>query len=1088
MSIDELPLETFATTPPVPARFDLAPLIEELLARIERRRTIFRATYRFQFTGQCTFAAALEQIPYLHELGISHLYASPYLKARPNSAHGYDVCEHDVINPELGGEAGLHTLVTALREHGMGHIVDIVPNHTSATTFNPLWADVLENGRNSPYSNFFDIDWEPVKEELHDKVLLPILGQQYGDVLEGGQLILNFQDGGFTINYFDNRLPIGSRMYLPILSHNLDDLRTTLGPTSEECSEYESILNAIGNLPRSTDTLPHEVVIRQREKEIIKRRLRELCARSAEVEAFVQKNVTLFNGVIGDPSSFDQLDSLLNEQPYRLCHWRAASDEINYRRFFDINELAALSMELPEVFLRTHTAIARQLAAGKLDGVRIDHIDGLLAPEQYLWRLQWMYLAETAKVIFREQAGDPFVAADWQQVAPELLQQVSQRLGMPNLSPDDLLAILGDDAPRDLPPVTLDADAPPPTPNLSNRTTLHWPLYVVVEKILGAEEPLPESWPTAGTTGYDFLTTLGGLFISRSGLKEITRTYDLFLKEHIDFDTTAAACKQTILKFAMSSELQMLAQRVNRISEQHRRSRDYTLNTLRHVLREILVCFPVYRTYPGPGGVSDRDRRFTQMAVARAKRKNPTVEPAAFDFIQDLLLLKHPPGSTPEAIRERELFAGRFQQVTSPVMAKGVEDTAFYVYCPLASANEVGGEPRQPVRSVEQFHRENIDRSEHNPFALLATSTHDTKRSEDVRSRITVLSEIPSRWRKRINHWSRTNRALVREIDGLRAPSRNDEYLFYQTLVGAWPIDVPTAEQLAELTARMQQYMEKASHEAKQRTSWITPNVGYDAALREFIAGALAPTGKKNRFLTDFVSFHEEILDYGLYTALSQTTLKLTSPGVPDIYQGQELWDFSLVDPDNRRPVDYSLRRWLLGEVRTALTGPADERTAFVSHLGHHPRDSRSKLIITSALLQLRGQFPDLFTRGRYLPLQADGSQAGNVVSFARQFTPADGSPQALVVVVPRSIARLMERLAIPDDPTRAPLGERAWEETTVSLSEPLGSTWTNVFTGASLRTDFTDTPVADLLNDFPVAVLLASERSPRGVAASTTR
>jgi (1->4)-alpha-D-glucan 1-alpha-D-glucosylmutase len=520
----------------------------------------------------------------------------------------------------------------------------------------------------------------------------------------------------------------------------------------------------------------------------------------------------------------------------------------------------------------------------------------------------------------------------------------------------------------------------------------------------------------------------------------------------------------------MASELQMLAHRLNRISEQHRRSRDFTLNMLRHALRDILANFPVYRTYVGPSGVSDRDRRFVQMAIARARRRNPAIDPAVFEFTRQVLLLEHPEGLNERAIREREAFAARFQQVTSPVMAKGMEDTTFYVYCPLLSTNEVGGDPRMPTCSLADFHRENCERQAKKPQSLLATSTHDTKRSEDVRARISVLAELPGRWKQTVNRWARLNRRHSQEVDGLPAPSRNDEYVFYQTLVGVWPLSPPGADELHALAERLQQYMQKVGHEAKERTSWINPNAAYDQAVSSFIAETLRPS-RRNRFLADVAEFHDQIIDYGLYSALSQVVLKLTCPGVPDLFQGQERWDFSLVDPDNRRTVDYEQRRWLLGEIQAAAENAAGLQQ-MARQLAIAPHDSRAKMFVTWRLLSLRQQHPELFLAGDYVPLQVQGQEQRHVVAFARRYSAGTGQQQTLIVVAPRLIGQLLEKRTWEIGQPRAPLGEAVWADTEVVIPFSLQESTTNALSGDLVEARGETLRVAELLAHYPAAVL----------------
>lgn len=592
-------------------------------------------------------------------------------------------------------------------------------------------------------------------------------------------------------------------------------------------------------------------------------------------------------------------------------------------------------------------------------------------------------------------------------------------------------------------------------------------MFVLVEKILGPDEPLPESWPVSGTSGYDFLNSLSGLFVVPQGYAEIVRTYDRFLDEPSDLNQVEYESKLLILRVAMASELQMLAHRLNRISEQHRRSRDFTRNNLRLAIREVLACFPVYRVYPGREGISDRDRRFVSLAVARARRRNPAFDPAVYEFLRSVLLLNHPPGLSPEQIAEREVFTGKFQQVTSPVMAKGVEDTAFYVHVPLVSINEVGADPRRPATSVAEFHESNRQRNLRLPRAMLATSTHDTKRSEDLRARLHVLSEMPRQWRTAINRFARSNKRFVRDCGGEPAPSRNDEYLYYQSLLGAWPLKLPDAQERKVLSERLAQYMEKATREAKQRTSWINPNQEYDTAVREFVIQTLRDS-PRNRFLKDLLALHSQIVPAGQYNALAQLALKLLSPGIPDIYQGQELWDYSLVDPDNRRGVDYAQRQWLLTEIRGWDALPAEERRRRVVSLGRAWADSRLKLLVTHRLLTLRRDRRELFIHGHYVPLETSGPLAQHLVglSWRRE---AD-QPLEVLAVIPRQLSALLANR--PDDQSGPLWIEGAWSETGVALPEDSRCAFRCLFTGRTYMPEQGSLPVAPLLEDFPLAVL----------------
>jgi len=1099
---------------------DLAELKRLVESTVEAtvRRTIERranpwATYRLQFHAGFTFHDAAAIVPYLKQLGISHVYASPYTQARAGSKHGYDVCDHAKLNTELGGAEGYRAFVAALREAGIGHILDIVPNHMAAVEDNAWWREVLENGPCSVYSSFFDIDWKPVKDELENRVLIPILGEQYGDALESGKLKLEHVDGGFVVNYYSRRLPIGPKTAIPVLHHQIDQLRAALGAESEAFSEYQSIITALEHLPPATATSAKMILERQREKEVIKRRLRELEAREPAVGEFIAANVELFNGKVGEPETFDRLDKLLQHQSYRLSDWRAASDEINYRRFFDINDLAALCIEKPEAFYAVNELVGRLVGEGVVDGLRIDHVDGLFAPEEYLWRLQWNYLAQLARREFEaltseavassalevallsaEATGEAELAAaatastavvdataaavsPAYHIGPQVLRGVCRRLRLKPPRPADLTAIFGptlhdiaeheawraeteigslDAADASTGPIAVDPSQAP--------------LYVLVEKILGPDEPLPESWPTAGTTGYDFTAQLNGLFVSPDGHNQIEKHYQRFTEESRTFGDVVRECKRVILRFSMSSELQMLAHRVNRLSEQHRKSRDFTLNALRYALREVLASFPVYRTYPGPDGVSDRDTNFVNRAVAVAKRRNRAMDPSTFDFIRDILLLRHPPGLSEGAVRAREEFAGKFQQVTSPIMAKGVEDTAFYVYCPLVSTNEVGGDPVRAANAVSSFHVQNALRCERQRRGLLATTTHDTKRSEDVRARIDVLSEVPKQWREAVARWSRLTRRYRKEVDGAPAPSPQDEYLFYQSLVGVFPTGDVHRINRDELIERLQTYMEKATREAKQRTSWINPHAEYDQTMRQFVGDCLTP-GPHNRFLVSFLAFHRQMIRAGLYTALSQVVVKLMSPGVPDIYQGQELWDFSLVDPDNRRPVDYRRRAALLEQVQTAWNSQPAGRAEFASALAHAPDDERLKLFVTRRLLDVRRLMAEVFAAGKYEPLACRGEQAEHLIALAWRREEAERA--SIVVIVPRLWAKLATETGLPDVVDVTTHAVQVWSDTAVETPPAMSGEYVNLFTGAKLSAaQHAPLRVAELLDTFPIAVL----------------
>ncbi|MGH9852589.1 MAG: malto-oligosyltrehalose synthase, partial [Blastocatellia bacterium] len=875
------------------------PLTERSVTRPPRIPT---ATYRLQFNRHFTLKQAAEIVDYLRDLGVGDCYCSPLLAARPGSLHGYDVIDPTKLNPELGTREDFNRFASLLAQRGMGLMMDVVPNHMCiAGSGNQWWNDVLENGSGSPFAPFFDIDWRPPKQNLEDKVLLPVLGDQYGRVLENQEIQLTYQRGAFFANYYETRLPIAPRASILILRVVLEAVKTRLEESHPSRLELESIITALEYLPPRTETDPEKVKERRREKEIIKRRLAALVTASGDLQRALKQVIRAFNGVKGDPRSFDRLEELLGEQAYRLCFWRVAADEINYRRFFDINELAAIRVEQTEVFAAVHDLILRLMKEGHVTGLRIDHIDGLYDPEQYLLDLQRGC---------RKALGITGSAA-------------SKR---------------GQSAIR------------------NPQSAIERPCYVVVEKILGRGERLRESWAAMGTTGYDFLNLVNGVFVDARSERAFRKLYQRVTGAQENFADVAYEGKKLILRAAMSGELHVLARRLDRISEQHRYSRDFTLNNLQDALGEVIACFPVYRSYirPNQTEVGEEDRRSITAAIRNAKRRNPAFSASIFDFIQSLLLLNDPDGLDDEQRRERREFVLRFQQLTGPVTAKGVEDTAFYRFHPLASLCEVGGKPDGFGVSIETLHEQNRARQERWPHTMLATSTHDTKRSEDVRARINVLSEIPARWYRAVRRWQNLNRDLKTMIEEAPAPDANEEYLLYQTLIGVWPFAVEDDESRETFRNRIQEYMIKAVREAKIHSSWLNPDEEYEQALRDFVERLLAPGSP---FTNDFTEFQAPIARAGMLNSLSQTLLKITAPGVPDFYQGTELWDFSLVDPDNRRAVDYERRRQSLAGLR-ANEG---EMAALAGDLMRNAEDGRIKLFVTSRALNYRLNNRELF-------------------------------------------------------------------------------------------------------------------------------
>ncbi len=959
-----------------------------------------RATYRLQLNRDFTFDQATEIVPYLSALGISHCYVSPLLKARPGSIHGYDIVDHNSLNPEIGTPEEFDRFVTALHKHDMGLILDIVPNHMGVMgTDNLWWLDVLENGEASPYACFFDIDWHPLKDELRGKVLVPVLHDHYGAVLESGELKLVFQPerGEFDISYRSHRFPVNPREYPRVLQRAADKLLSMLDQHHPDLLEFQSLNTAFGHLPARHEADSEKIAERNRDKEIHKRRLAELCARAPEITAAVLAAVNEINGKPGVPASFDTLHELIKAQAFRLANWRVAADDINYRRFFDTNDLAGLCMENEAVFEATHRLVLKLVSEGKVDGLRVDHPDGLYDPAQYFERLQCSVAsAKEAQSNDRE---------------------------------------LGDEH-----------------------------RYVVIEKILTGSERLPAQWPVCGTTGYDFSNLVNGLFVDQSNSKRFERIYDNFIGDEIDYDKLAYRCRKLIIRVALASELNVLADQLTRIALSKRHTCDFTLNNLRDALTEVVASFPVYRTYVSAAGASDNDVRYIRRAIDWAKWRSPAADTSVFDFISEVLLTRIAEGHDAGYRKAVIAFAMKFQQFTSPVMAKGLEDTAFYRYNRLVSLNDVGSDLHRFGVTAAEFHAANQERLRDWPHSMLATSTHDSKRSEDVRARINVLAEIPSHWRLRVRDWKQFNRKHKGMVNEKPAPSPNDEYLLYQTLVGAWPMKELNDKNARDaFSQRIQDYMLKAMREAKQNTSWINRNMAYEEAVVSFVKTLLHP-GDKNRFLNDFIPFQRRVARIGLWNSLSQTLLKLTCPGAPDIYQGNELWDFSLVDPDNRRSVDYVQRRQVFESIRRWSNEPDPSS---MRELLETPEDGRLKLYLIWKTLCFRKEQPDLFQNGEYLPLTLQGAKANHVVAFARKFETMN-----LIVIVPCLVAGLLNESDLP------PIGLTIWDDTHILLPGSADSRrYRNAFTGEGLAAtktgDFARIDIAQALSQFPVAMLL---------------
>ena len=988
------------------------------------------STYRVQLNHTFRFEDARSIIPYLNELGITDLYTSPILKARKGSLHGYDLVDPYMLNPEIGTGEEYNALVEELKKYGMGQILDIVPNHMCIEGGeNSWWVDVLENGQASSYAKFFDIDWRPVKQQLDDKVLLPVLGDQYGRVLESKKFELRFLEGGFWLLYYDHKFPILPETYDVILGYRIEELESALSSVHPGYVELLSIITSVHHLPRYTGKDPERIAERRREKEVIKKRLSALYAEHREIAAFLDDTIRIFNGSPGDAASFNLLDNLLAQQVYRLAFWRVATDEINYRRFFDINSLAAVRVEDPTVFDELHRLIFDLIKQGSITGLRVDHPDGLYDPSVYLNRLQKGCFAQRMMAFAEGIKTELPPEYDWGTIEEQIEKRYSQFLS-----------------------------AAPGSK----------PFYIVGEKILTKSERMPEEWPIFSTTGYVFLNSLNGIFVEAGHARQFDRIYGRFTRIAAGFQDTAYEKKKLVMQVSMAGEINTLSNFLDRLSEKDRRTRDFTLNSMKYALIEIIACFPVYRTYTNSYEVRDRDRQQVEAAVAKAKRRNSAFSGPIFDFIEDVLLLKFPDHLDDEDKKEWLDFVMRFQQITGPVMAKGLEDTAFYAHNRLVSLNEVGGNPEKFGTTLETFHGQNIERSKFWPHALIASSTHDTKRSEDTRARINVLSEIPMEWSDRLTQWAHLNKRRKIAVNMKHVPDRNEEYLLYQTLLGAWPLGMVTDEAHAWFTGRIKEYTLKSLKEAKIHTSWIDPDPTYEEATMIFIDAVLSRSAD-NQFLQDFVPFQKMVSDYGLYNSLSQTLVKVTSPGVPDFYQGTETWQFALVDPDNRRPVDFFALARMLADLRTREKEM--DPIALARELTLKKEDGRIKLFVTSRALALRKARREIFEKGEYLPVEVDGEKARNVCAFARRFNRG-----VAITVVPRFLTKLIAH------GTDLPFGSEVWKDTALLI--PFAGNnrrYVNQFTGEVLTTASHGNAVSfslgDVFANFPVALLTSEQR-----------
>jgi (1->4)-alpha-D-glucan 1-alpha-D-glucosylmutase len=942
--------------------------------------------YRLQFNRNFTFRDASNILNYLDRLGITDIYSSPLLQSRRGSGHGYDSTDPTRIDSDLGSEQQFEALQADLQKHGMGLLLDVVPNHMAASDENPWWMDLLENGPASVYSAYFDVDWHPPSRILDNKILLPVLGSVYADALKNQELQVMFRRGSFFVRHHDGLFPLAPKSYAMVLTHRQHVLEQKLRQDSAAFQEYLGIIAALSALPMRQHVPIDTAGERRLQVEAIKERLRKLYENQPEIRTFVNANLKIFNGRHGVASTFRYLDQLLSDQAYVLSYWQNANAEINYRRFFSINDLVGVRVEDPMVFEATHNVIFHLIERGAVTGLRIDHIDGLRDPLGYLRRVQ------------------------------ERLQNSAERTNAEQF-------------------------------------------YVVVEKILSGREELPREWPAQGTTGYEYLNAVNRLFVHPEGGRAAEQAYFSFLKNKVNYQDLLYQKKRLVMATLLGVEMRYLGRLLGILAEHDRFARDLPRQDLAQALIEVTACFPVYRTYIRERNVPNDAWRYIEAAVAAARLRRPHMDSSCFDFVRSVLLMEDGREHFAEQSEARLAFVMRWQQFTGPIVAKGLEDTTLYVYCPLISLNEVGGDPQPSVPSPFEFNSFIRDRQRNGPYGLNSTCTHDTKRGEDVRARINVLSELPAEWRRRLNSWARWNVKKKKVVDRQIAPDRNEEIFLYQTLLGAWPL---TAAEMPAFGRRMKEYVIKATREAMVHTRWTRPNVEHERALTDFVAAIIKP-GKRNLFLADFLKFHKKIAYFGMLNGLAQVLLKLTSPGVPDIYQGCELWDLRLVDPDNRGPIDFDRRTRLLEGIEKRAQ---ESLTDLCKELTQVWQDGRAKLYLTWKALNLRRQHRELFFEGSFLPLQVSGKRAKNLIAFARR-----REKQWAVTIVPRWLAR-----------AHAPMnwGRMAafWRGTKILLPAKAPARWENLLSGGfveltpgrkhpSLRAE-------DVLGNFPVACLKA--------------
>ncbi len=939
------------------------------------------STYRIQLNPDFRFADTLKILDYLHKLGISDLYLSPILASRKGSAHGYDVIDPSRINPDLGTEEELATLQAELQTRGMGLLLDIVPNHMAASAENPWWMDVLENGAQSAFAAFFDIEWHPHARSLEGRILLPVLGRPFGEALDSGEIRLVYNDGRLFVQYFESLFPVSPRSYHAILNLHAGRLKTFLSEESAAYHEYSGVLSSALDLARADRRVASSAQEQRLQFESTRYRLRSLTISSPEIATLVQENVAEISGKVGDPGSFGLLQRLLAEQHYKLAFWQNLNESINYRRFFTIADLVGVRVEDPIVFEATHNYLLRLVSRNSYAGLRIDHIDGLRDPFSYLTRLQ-------------------------------------ERIAQDKSAPD-------------------------------SRS------YVVVEKILARGEDLPEDWPASGTTGYDYVNEANGIFVAPEGALRMEEIYSAFIGREQSFEDILYEKKKLVMTTLLGVEMRTLGRQLAELAAQDRYARELDRLLLIEALIEVTACLGVYRTYIRNMELPADSTQYIEEAVAAARIRVPHLSAASFNFVREVLLLLNPPHVLADQREARLVFVMRWQQFTGPIVAKGFEDTALYVYYPLLSLNEVGGNPRPTQAStLDELYAFLESRRKKWPGTLNATSTHDSKRSEDVRSRINVLSEIPDEWQNHLELWSNLNAKHKQSVPGLSAPDRNEEYFLYQTLLGVWPLDQDADRTLIE---RVQAHLVKATREAMVHTRWTRPNQQHEDALQKFAAGILSADNRE--FLDDFREFQKKVAYFGMVNGLSQALLKIAAPGVADFYQGSELWDLRLVDPDNRGPIDFARRASALAEISK---GDAENAEQALRGLVEHWRDGKIKLHLLGKALRFRRDHADLFHDAEFVPLQTAGCHAENVIAFLRR-TPTS----SVLAVMPRWLCQIAEK-------TGGHSREIDWCDTHIMLPSDSPETWKSILSPSQVRSKPREggacLMLSELFREFPVA------------------